>query len=260
MIGARAGAREDPPVPPPPELQPLVARPGDVRCFGRQRRAVLAEVAPSGRLRLDSIARWAQDVAWADVEDAGLRGLAIWLVRRTRLRVNRFPSLDQDYDLTTFVTGVGRMWAERRTDIVARGATAPDVEVACVWVHIDPERLTPSPVQPVELETWTGPSTREVKARLRHPAPEPGAAASPWTLRASELDIAGHVNNAAYLTPIDDELLGAPPAAQPDRVDLEVEYRTPAQAGGATLLSAGPRRWMVGEATGEVYASYVFAG
>ena len=25
-------------------------------------------MAPSGRLRLDSIARWVQDVAWADVE------------------------------------------------------------------------------------------------------------------------------------------------------------------------------------------------
>ena len=74
-----------------PELQPLVPQPGDVRAFTHERRAGVGDVGPSGRLRLDSIARWVQDVAWADVEDAGLRELAVWLVRRTRIRVRQFP-------------------------------------------------------------------------------------------------------------------------------------------------------------------------
>ena len=115
------------------ELQPLVPYPGDVRAFAHERRAGVAEVAPSGRVRLDTIARWVQDVAWADVEDAGLRELTIWLVRRTRMRVRRFPVLDARYALTTYVTGVGRMWAERRTDIELVGAepgSEPVVEVA----------------------------------------------------------------------------------------------------------------------------------
>lgn len=249
----------------PRERQPLVARPDDVRCFGHERRAGIAEVGPSGRLRLDSIARWAQDVAWADVEDAGLRALTLWLVRRTRIRVNRFPRMDGRYALQTYVTGVGRMWAERRTDIVRLSdgdvarhgdgrSETPDVEIACIWVHLDPERLLPSPVHQVELDMWTGPSTRPVKARLRHPPPQAGAVARPWALRAAELDIAGHVNNAAYLTPIDDELLSGEPV--PERIDVEVEYRTPAQAGPARLLSAGAWRWMVGAQSGEVHASY----
>ena len=242
-----------------PELQPLVARPDDVRHFGHERRAGVAEVTPSGRVRLDSIARWVQDVAWADVEDAGLRELTLWLVRRTRIRVNRFPRLDDRYVLTTYVTGVGRMWAERRTDVVARGADTPDVEVACIWVHIDPQRLLPSPVHQVEIDMWTGPSTRPVKARLRHPAPpEAGARSSGWSFRASELDIAAHVNNAAYFTPLDDELLATD--VEPARVDVEIEYRTPALAGVKTVLSAGPLRWIVdASGTGEVHASAVLA-
>jgi len=248
-----------------PELQPIVPRPDDVRQFSHRRRAGVADVAPSGRLRLDSLARWVQDVAWADVEDAGLRELTIWLVRRTRIRVARFPRLDERYTLTTYVTGLGRMWAERRTDITAVGEAEPAVEVSCIWVHIDPERLLPSPVHEVEIEMWCGPSTRAVKARLRHPLPPPaGATERAWTFRASELDIALHVNNAAYFTPFDDELLalaeaGGDIAGSPaERVDIEIEYRAPALHGERRLIVAGPMRWLVDDG-GEVNASAALA-
>jgi acyl-ACP thioesterase len=243
------------------ELQPLKERPGDVRCFSHERRAGVAEVAATGRVRLDTLARWVQDVAWADVEDAGLRELTIWLVRRTRVRVRRFPSLDETYALSTFVTGLGRMWAERRTNIVpaATPAARPLVEVSCIWVHIDPARLLPSPVDQREIDMWTSPRTRAVKARLRHPAPpEKGAAETPWTFRASELDIAEHVNNAAFFTPFDDELLAVDPDGQVVSVDLEIEYRTPAQAGEIRVLSDGRMRWLV-DSVGEVCASAVLA-
>lgn len=240
-----------------PEPQPLVARPDDVRHFAHERRAGIADVSRSGRLRLDSIARWAQDVAWEDVEDAGLRGLTVWLVRRTRIRVRRFPRLDERYRLTTYVTGVGRMWAERRTDIAAVDGERPDVEVACIWVHIDPERLLPSPIHDVEMQMWAGESTRQVTARLRHaPRPAADATARDWRFRASELDVAEHVNNAAYFTPFDDELLG-PDGTRPEppTVDLEIEYRAPAPAGDKRLLAAGPMRWVVDRDSGEVHAS-----
>jgi acyl-ACP thioesterase len=281
-VGGTSGAAPEPPA----GLVPLVPRPDGVRAFAHERRAGVAEVAPTGRLRLDSIARWAQDVAWADVVDAGLRDLTIWLVRRTRIRVRRFPRLDESYRLTTYVTGLGRMWAERRTDIVpvgdggvsggslesrssrgsggfeSPGASAePIVQVSCLWVHIDPERLMPSPVQQVEIDMWTGESTPAVKARLHHPPPPDGAPASDWTFRASELDVAEHVNNAAYFTPLDDELLsiaGAPGGSDVETVDLEIEYRTAAQAGARRLLADGPMRWIVDPA-GEVNASAVLA-
>jgi acyl-ACP thioesterase len=282
-VGGTSGAAPEPPA----GLVPLLPRPDDVRAFSHERRAGVAEVAPTGRMRLDSIARWAQDVAWADVVDAGLRDLTIWLVRRTRIRVRRFPQLDESYRLTTYVTGLGRMWAERRTDIVPVGdggvsggslesrssrgsgsfpavgsaALEPIAEVSCLWVHIDPERLLPSPVQPVEIDMWTGPGTPPVKARLHHPAPVGDAVARGWTFRASELDVAEHVNNAAYFTPLDDELLsirGAPGAADVETVDLEIEYRGPSHAGPHNVLAAGPMRW-IANAAGEVTASAMLA-
>jgi acyl-ACP thioesterase len=282
-VGGTSGAAPEPSA----EFAPLVPRPDDVRAFSHERRAGVAEVAPSGRLRLDSIARWAQDVAWADVVDAGLRDLTIWLVRRTRIRVRRFPRLDESYRLTTYVTGLGRMWAERRTDIVpvgdggvsggslesrssrgsgglespGSGALEPIVQVSCLWVHIDPERLLPSPVETVEIEMWTGPNTPPVKARLHHPAPVGDTVAREWIFRASELDVAEHVNNAAYFTPLDDELLSissAPGAADVETVDLEIEYRGPSHAGPHNVLAAGPMRWIANGA-GEVTASAMLA-
>jgi acyl-ACP thioesterase len=241
-----------------PEPQPLVPQPGDVRAFTRTRRAGVGEVGPTGRLRLDSIARWVQDVAWADVEDAGLRELAVWLVRRTRIRVRRFPRLDADYSLTTYVTGLGRMWAERRTDIVAVGESAADVEVSCVWVHIDPERMLPTPIHQIEIDTWCGPSTRPVKARLVHPAPPADAGERRWAFREAEMDIAQHVNNAAYFTPFDEELLLSGHALDAEEpIDIEIEYRNPAQAGEKRVLHSGPMRWIAGMGAdrAEIHAS-----
>jgi acyl-ACP thioesterase len=266
----------------------ILPRPDGVRAFAGPAFAGIADSAPSGRVRLDALARWLQDIAYLDVLDAGLASVAVWVVRRTRIRVNRWPRFAEPFELTTFCSGLGRMWAERRTDIVpvgdggvsggslesrssrgpggvhAPGSAAllePIVQVSCLWVHIDPERLLPSPVQPVEIDMWTGPSTPPVKARLHHPAPVGDAVARAWTFRASELDVAEHVNNAAYFTPLDDELLSissAPGAADVETVDLEIEYRGPSHAGPHNVLAAGPMRWIASEA-GEVTASAMLA-
>jgi acyl-ACP thioesterase len=188
----------------------------------------------------------------------------MWVARRTRIRVNRFPRFGEHFGVTTYCSGLGRMWAERRTDIVRRGAAAPDVEGVSIWVHLDPERRMPSPVSEVEIATYTGPGTRAVSARLRHPAPpvdgDP-AREGTWTFRSVDLDIAGHVNNAVYWAPLEEDLLTAvasDSAPEPERFDAELEYRTPAQAGVKRVLADGDRRWIV-DGEGEVHASAVIA-
>ena len=101
------------------------ARHPEVRAFREPRQPGFADCAPSGRVRLDALACWLQDVAYADVQDAGLERAAVWVVRRTRIRVNRFPRFGERFQLTTFCSGIGRMWAERRTDIVRFGTNGP---------------------------------------------------------------------------------------------------------------------------------------
>ncbi|MGI8801189.1 MAG: acyl-ACP thioesterase domain-containing protein [Solirubrobacteraceae bacterium] len=204
-------------------------------------------------MRLDALACWLQDVAYADVEDAGLAQAAVWVVRRTRIRVQRFPRFGERFELTTFCSGLGRMWAERRTDVVGCGASEPTVEAVSLWVHLDVERWRPAPLTAEEIAIYGGAAPeRRVSARLRHPAPPAGAdGGGAWTFRATECDIADHVNNAAYWQPLEEELLAHP---EPARIDVELEYRTPAQAGHKRVLSDGDWRWIVG-AGDELHAS-----
>ncbi len=209
-------------------------------------------------MRLDALAGWLQDVAYADVEDAGLAHAAVWVVRRTRMRVNRFPRFGEHFELTTFCSGVGRMWAERRTDVVpiggtaSIGGTAPIVEAVSVWVHLDAQNWRPVVLGEEELAIYGGAiPERRVSARLRHPAPPSTDGGVPWTFRLTECDIADHVNNAAYWGPFEEELLAGP---EPERIDVEIEYRTPSQAGAKRVLRDGDLRWLVG-ADGELHAS-----
>lgn len=236
-------------------MQEIVLPPERGRVFTQSLRPGLADCSPSGRIRLDALARWTQDIAYADSVDAGLAESALWVVRRTRMRVTRFPRFGAEFTLATFCSGLGRMWAERRTSITPAGDDAGRVEVVSIWVHLDPLTGRPTKLTEQEIAMW-GESTagRRVTARLRHPAPDGVADGYPWWFRSTELDLARHVNNAAYLTPLEEELLVDD--AEPRSIDVEIEYRSPAQPGEMRILRQDGRRWIVGP-EGVTYASII---
>jgi acyl-ACP thioesterase len=232
----------------------LVPPPAQGRVFRHAARAGLADVAPSGRARLDAIARWLQDAALADVEDAGVAG-GLWVVRRLRLAVERFPAFGEPLEVATFCSGVGRFWAERRTTVT--GAVGARVEGGALWVHLAADGERPAPMPP-SFHGLYGASAngRRVRAHLRHPAAPPAdAARRPWPFRAADLDLARHVNNAVYWAALEEELVGD---ALPFGLDAEVEHRAPADAGEAELAGADGARWLLA-ADGTVLATFVIA-
>ena len=110
----------------------------DGRWFTAERRVRLGDVDVAGELRLDSVARYLQDVANDDALDAGLSNAMGWVVRRTMIRVDRPCRLNERLRLTTFCTGAGRSWAERRTTISGTGEGADvAVEAVSLWVQVD---------------------------------------------------------------------------------------------------------------------------
>jgi acyl-ACP thioesterase len=232
----------------------IVPPPAHGRVYRDCVRPGFADCAPSGRARLDGLARWLQDVAYADVVDAGLAEAAVWVVRRTRLRVHRFPRFGEQLQALTFCSGMGAMWAERRTTITLRGGAAADVEAVALWVHLDRESWRPVPFGAREIELYGEPAGgRRVRARLHHPAPPDAARARPWCFRATECDVADHVNNAAYWVPVEEELLGEG-GEEPESFDAEIEFRHPAQPGQKSVLTQDDMRWITGR-DGEVHAS-----
>jgi acyl-ACP thioesterase len=201
----------------------------------------IADADAGGRCRLDAIARWLQDVAYADLVDAGFEGRGAWIVRRTRIRVEAFPRFGEDLALRTFCSGIGRFSAERRTSI--RGTSAA-VETVALWICLDPDRGRPMRFADDFIAIYEASAAgRDASVRLRHPEPPEGAQRSTWTFRAAEMDPAGHINNSHYWAPLEEELADGP---EPDRIDGEIEYRDPAMPGEVALLHSGSSLWIAG--------------
>lgn len=229
----------------------LVPAPPTGRRFEREVVPGLADAMRSGRVRLDAIARWLHDIAYADVVDAGLADRGAWVVRRTRMRVESFPRFGEPATVRTFCSAAGRVAAERRTSIFGGGAS---VEAVAMWIHVDTETLRPLRLGE-EFDAVYGESAGDRKAnfRLRHPEPPADAPSEGWHFRASDVDVAGHVNNAAYWEPVEETFWRS---AEPESADMEIEYREPAQPGEARILRAGSVMWIT-DPTGAVHASVV---
>jgi acyl-ACP thioesterase len=230
----------------------MVPPPSSGRVYRHRVTPGLGDVAPDRRARLDAIARWLQDAAWADVVDSGIPDDGVWVVRRMSVLVERFPRFWEPLEVATFCSGTGPLWAERRTTV--RGEEGGLVEAAALWVHLDPDGARPRPLPPgFEAVYGDAAQGRRVRARLQHPAAPPAdAEATPWTFRAADLDMAGHVNNATYWAVAEEELAGTDPG---DGFRATIEHRAPGDAGPARIAAAGTHRWVLDE-DGAVLATF----
>jgi acyl-ACP thioesterase len=213
------------------------------RVYAETRRVGPGDTAPDGRARLDRLVDWMQAIAHADVIDAGLDGLVLWVVRSAELRVERFPRLGENVEVRTSCSALASRWAERRTSM-------PGVEANALWVAIDPQTLRPARIDALAELYGESAGDRRVRTALKHPAPPPDAARRPWPLRRTDLDVGGHVNNAAYWQALEEEAdLAAP-------LTVEIEHHVPLTLEPAELLSAGDHRW-IATPDGTVRASFL---
>lgn len=214
----------------------LAPRPNAGRTFTATRLTRLGDAGPDGRLRLDALARWLQDVASDDARDAGVEGLT-WVVRRTALLIDRRPRLGEMVELTTWAGGAGSRWAERRTSVTVAGR---GIEAAALWVLVDLPSGRPRKVPPEFHEVY-GEATggRQVSSRLTLPAePEPaGVQLRRWPLRHTDYDVLGHVNNAAYWSAVEDEVVRAGLGLASVTM-AELEYRTAIEPGDDIELTS----------------------
>ena len=218
-------------------MSELVGRPLEGRVFEGIRRVRLADVSPAGRLRLDAIARFLQDLSADDTADAALPDAEAWVVRRTLIEVMAFPRYLEPLRLATWCSGTGSHWAERRISV--RGEHGGIVEAATTWVHVDPASGRPQRI-PASFHDRYGEAAggRKVTARLHHPERVASAVVErfPWPLRFSDFDVLGHVNNAAVWQMVE-EALAARPHLRPHPLAplrAEVQHRTSIER-GATL-------------------------
>ena len=186
--------------------EPLVPRPARGRVFGAGRRVRLADADPSGRVRLDACARYLQDIGNDDTADAGIDDPAVsWVVRRAVIDVHTPPRWGEWVDEATWCGGLGGRWAERRMSI--EGDAGGRVEISTLWIQVDTATMAPARLTPRFLELYgEAAGGRRVTSRLWLDDPPVGASAEPWALRAVDIDLIGHVNNAAYWAAVEEQI------------------------------------------------------
>lgn len=202
-------------------LNPLAAPVSEGRRFPGSRKVRLGDVDSGGRLRLDALTRYAQDVSDDDTTDAGLAAEPGWVVRSTVVDELVPAALAEQLEFVTFCTGTGRSWAERRLTVT--GSAGARYEIATLWICVNPVTGAPSSLTDQFMEIY-GPAAdgRRVSAKLTNPKPptEPSATIiERWPLRVVDYDVYGHVNNAAYWALVEEWLPSAPTV--PRRTKLE---------------------------------------
>ncbi len=225
------------------------------RVFEQSRLVGPADVGPDGLSHAAAIADFLQVVAFSDARDAGLESTRAWVVRRTLMRTERRPRFGEELRIRTFCSGFSKSVAERRTSIEGDGGAR--VEAEAIWVQVHPETRMPSRFSEEFIAIYAeAAGGRRARSSLRHPPPpaDPGGCERlQWSFRAADLDIAGHVNNAAYWQ-IAEEYL--PVAVEPG--EIEIEFRGGAGVGPATVLRCEGMLWVLDEA-GETSASLTAA-
>jgi acyl-ACP thioesterase len=197
------------------------------RTYSARRSIRLSDMDAHGRLRLDAVARFLQDVAIDDVQETGW-GMPehLWFVRCIRLDVLHPFLDDREVELTTWCSGVAAIAAGRRWSLL--GDAGGRIEVDSVWIHLD-SRARPARIEDFRVYAEAA-GGRRVSTALELPGPPTGAGRTPWPLRATDVDLHGHLNNAVYWQAVEElyPSLGVDPR-RPLRAELE--YRQPIDLG-----------------------------
>ena len=118
----------------------------------------------------------------------------LWFLRRIRIDVLEPFLEDRELELVTWSSGLAAIAAGRRWSL--RGDRGGRAEVDSVWIHLGPDQR-PSRIEAFGVYGEAG-GGRRVSTKLELPDPPAGEAGRPWPLRATDIDLHGHVNNAVY--------------------------------------------------------------
>jgi acyl-ACP thioesterase len=209
-------------------VEALVPQPASGRTFRTTYRIRLSDTDATGRLRLDAVARYLQDAATDDVSETGWGAPEhLWVLRSVRIDVV-VPFLDdQAVAVVTWGSSFSSLAAGRRWSLT--GDAGGSIEVDSTWVHLRPD------ARPARIGSGfdgyaEAAQGRVASTKLTLAPPALDGKRTSWSLRATDVDRMGHVNNAAYWAAVEHRLAGrAPDLRGPIRARLD--YRHPLDLG-----------------------------
>jgi acyl-ACP thioesterase len=206
--------------------------PASGRTFRTRYRIRLSDMDETGRLRLDAVARFLQDAATDDVEETGWGAPEhLWVIRAVRIEVLVPFIEDRAVDIVTWGSSFSALAAGRRWSLA--GDAGGSIEVDSTWIHLDwnarPARIGEG------FDDYAAAAGGRVAATRLTLTPPGNGTRAPWPLRSTDVDLMGHVNNAAYWTAVEHRLSQlAVDLRRP--LSARLEYRHPIDFGEAVEL------------------------
>jgi medium-chain acyl-[acyl-carrier-protein] hydrolase len=193
------------------------------------------EAAPDGRLSLPSLCNYLQEIAGNHARALGLAlgqiGSLTWVLQRLRVATDRRPDWGEDVQVTTWPSGHNGLVANREfliedsRGLCARGSSG--------WLLLDLERRRPVRL-PETVTSLNVPQLERPLGTAERIDVQVGEALLQTAVRASDLDMNGHVNNVRYLEWMMDSL---DPASYPSAVDLM--FKAEAMLGDSLTVCSG---------------------
>jgi acyl-ACP thioesterase len=173
------------------------------RTFRTRYRIRLSDMDATGRLRLDAIARFLQDAATDDVEETGWGAPEhLWVLRSVRIDVLTPVLGASAVDVLTWGSSFSALAAGRRWSLV--GDDGGSVEVDSTWIHLGPD-ARPARIGP-GFDGYAEAAGGRIASTKLTLAPPAAGSRTAWPLRATDVDLMGHVNNAAYWAAVEHRL------------------------------------------------------
>ncbi len=186
----------------------------------------------TSRFGLENIVKLFMDVASVHAEQLGVGMTAMrekkffWLTARTRVHITRAPRMLEPIEVSTWPMPLQEVRCVRQYEIRSGGESV--VTGKTVWAILDVEtkKLLPAKaIFPPELEPLTDDVCPGAFARIGKDFSDCETLGS-YTVRSVDIDLGGHMNNAAYVG----ALLGCLSCRERHEArftDLEINYLSP---------------------------------
>ncbi|NNG97109.1 acyl-ACP thioesterase [Gordonia araii NBRC 100433] len=243
MIGDPLQVRPEP-------VEPLIAA-GTMSKLHRTVR--IDAVRPNGRVKFDAVARYLQDAGQDHLDALDYTDIhPHWVARRTVIDMHGAGGWPEQIAMHRWGSKMGSRWCNVRVDLDGDAGTR--IETEAFWVNFNAETATPSRLDDRFVEIFGAraePGPLRWKALL-DPEPHADAEVIPFTLRASDLDMMEHVNNAVYWSALEEAL--SRHADLRDRMPLRgiIEYNSP-------LVPADEPR-LLARREGDTLSAWLMAG
>jgi acyl-ACP thioesterase len=185
-----------------------------------------------GRLSWPGAFTVCQDLAGIHAErlGVGLGAMAekslFWLTVRTKIVFRERPGIEEHVTLRTWAEKPGAARCSRSYEIARGEEILVCGKTEWAVIRTDTGRLCPmAGIFPAEVELAAEPQYPAPFARI-NPDFSGAEALGSYTVRSTDIDLGGHMNNVAYLRALLGTLSGQELAAMPQG-ELEIVFRTP---------------------------------